>query len=347
MVKTAELNEFLKISGSIFDVRSPGEYAQGHIPGAYSLPLFTDEEHALIGTSYKLKGRKAAVLQGMHIVAPKFPFFIETIENVLREQATDIAKIHCWRGGMRSSSLAVFLEMAGFECITLCAGYKAFRRWTLDILKGPFRLHVVGGMTGCGKTDILHQLARLGAQILDLEALANHRGSSFGMLGMTAQPTNEQFENDIAYIASKINFSQPLWVENESRLIGSCKIPDALYLTMKSSPLFIVERPLKERLNQIQEGYWRQDTQMLIEGVNRLCKKFGGVKTREIIAAIENKNFRSATVSILEYYDQSYEYEMQKHRHQRPHHCFYGENYSAEEWARTLLSHESSALCNH
>ncbi|MBA3603308.1 MAG: tRNA 2-selenouridine(34) synthase MnmH [Parachlamydiaceae bacterium] len=339
-MKSVELHEFLQASGCIFDVRSPGEFAQGHLPGAFNLPLFSNEERTHIGTVYKQIGRKEAVLQGMALVAPKFPYLVESIENILKSHPfQDIAKIHCWRGGMRSSSLTMFLEMAGFKCITLKGGYKTFRRWVLKILEGPFKLNVLGGMTGCGKTSILQTMERLGAQVIDLEAIANHRGSSFGMIGMqNSQPSNEQFENAIAFKISSLDPSKHLWIENESRLIGNCKIPDSLYLAMKSSPLFVIERPLIERLNQIQEIYWTQDTKKLAESAKRLAKKLGGEKVADIIGAIEIGNLHSATLRILEYYDRTYQHEMLKHQLVRPQTILYAENFSDEAWASRLIN---------
>lgn len=339
-MKHAELDSFLQTPGCIFDVRSPGEFAQGHITGAHNLPLFSDEERTLIGTIYKKIGRKEAVLQGMTLAAPKFSYFIENVENILKEHSPDsFAKIHCWRGGMRSSSLAMFLEMAGFKCITLNGGYKTFRRWALKILEGPFKLNVLGGMTGCGKTAILQTMGHLGAQVLDLEDIANHRGSSFGKLGLVnSQPSNEQFENAIAFKISSLDPAKDIWVENESRLIGNCKIPDSLYLAMKSSPLFVIERPLEERLNQIQEMYWDEDTQKLIEGANRLAKKLGGLKTKDIIRAIEARDLHSATLGILEYYDRTYQHEVLKHQLTRPQKILYAENISDEAWAHRLIN---------
>jgi tRNA 2-selenouridine synthase len=339
-LKHAELDLFLQTPGCIFDVRSPGEFAQGHIPGAYNLPLFSDQERKIIGTLYKQIGRKEAVLQGMTLVAPKFPYFIENVENILKKHSPDgCAKIHCWRGGMRSTSLAMFLEMAGFKCVTLKGGYKTFRRWALKILEGPFRLNVLGGMTGCGKTAILQTMEHLGAQILDLEAIANHRGSSFGKLGMmNSQPSNEQFENAIASKIASLDSFKDVWIENESRLIGNCKIPDSLYLAMKSSPLFVIERPIEERLKQIQGMYWNQDTQKLIEGANRLAKKLGGLRMKDIIGAIENRDLHSATLSILEYYDRTYQHEMLKHQSARPQKILYEENSSDETWASRLIN---------
>lgn len=316
MVKTVDLISFLKAPGWIFDVRSPGEYTQGRIPMAHNLPLFSNAERVQVGTTYKRVGRKQAVLQGMEYAAPKFSFFVEETERILSTKGPQAraAKIHCWRGGMRSASIAMFLEMAGIETMTLQGGYKTFRRWVLQFLHSPLRLHVLGGMTGCGKTAILHSLKAKGAQILDLEALAGHRGSSFGMLGLPPQPTNEQFENEIAITLSQLDLSKPIWIEDESRLIGTCKVPDSIFFAMRSSPLYIIERSLEERIANLQQIYWNLPPNELIASTKRLNKKLGSLRTKEIIRAIESNDLSSATLQLLEYYDASYQHQMLKHQ---------------------------------
>lgn len=336
MTKFLELDTFLKIPGCILDVRSPGEFLQGRLPDAHNLPLFSNEERASVGTLYKQVGRKEAVILGMQFAAPKFAFFIEQIEKKLAAYPLGaLAKIHCWRGGMRSSSIAMLIEMAGIQSVTLQGGYKAYRRWVLQFLNQPLNLRVLGGMTGCGKTAILESLRQKGQQVLDLEKLACHRGSSFGMLGLSQQPSNEQFENDIAFTLSKFDLNKPIWIEDESRRIGTCKIPDSLYISMSSSPLYIIERPVEERLANIQHTYWTYGLDRLKKATERLCKKLGLERTKEIIFAIENNDFQTATLKILEYYDKSYLYGMQKHKRQS--FILKATNRSNEEWACDLI----------
>lgn len=336
MLKSIDLISFLKAPGCIFDVRSPGEYTQGRVPGAFSLPLFSNLERMHVGTTYKQVGRKQAVIEGMSYAAPKFGFFVEEVERILAGKApSGAAKIHCWRGGMRSSSVAMLLEMTGIETMTLQGGYKTFRRWALDFLNSPFKLRIVGGMTGCGKTTILHSLKAQGEQILDLEELAVHRGSSFGMLGLPPQPSNEQFENEIAMALAKFDLCKPIWIEDESRQIGACKIPDPLYVGICTSPLYLIERPLEERLANLQHTYWNQPRQELIAATQRLHKKLGSVRTREIIMAIEKNDLHTATLQLLNYYDASYRHQMQKHP--RLNYIFSKSNGSDDAWAATLI----------
>lgn len=336
MANSLELIEFLKTSGPIFDVRSPGEFAQGRLPAAHNLPLFTNDERSHVGTLYKQAGRKQAVLAGMSYAAPKFAFFVEEVEKAFSAfPSRGIAKIHCWRGGMRSGSIAMLLEMAGIPTVTLIGGYRTFRRWVLEALKGPYQLRVLGGMTGSGKTAILHSLKEQGAQVLDLEGYANHRGSSFGMIGMPQQPSNEQFENELGHQLSLFDPIKPIWVEDESRMIGCCKIPDPIFSAMKSAPLYLLQRSTEQRLREIQKTYWSQDPKALIDSTTRLTKKLGAIRGKEAITAIENNDLESATLILLEYYDKSYLKELQ--RHKRPYILLEDSNKTNASWATHLL----------
>ncbi len=160
------VDDFLTASGPILDVRSPGEYEQGHIPGAVSLPLFSNEERAQVGICYKQKSRDQAVELGFDIAGPKFADFIRTAKKLAPEK---MVRIHCWRGGMRSGAIAWVLNLAGFKTVTLIGGYKAFRQWVRRTVATPKPIILLGGMTGTAKTDILHALAQQGEQMLDLE----------------------------------------------------------------------------------------------------------------------------------------------------------------------------------
>jgi tRNA 2-selenouridine synthase len=190
MTQSLHPDEFFNIPGVILDVRSPAEYLQGHIPGAKSLPLLSDEERAKVGICYKQQGRETAVELGFEIVGPKCADFITQAKHLAPDK---IVRLYCWRGGMRSESMAWLLERAGFHVTLLTGGYKAFRRWGRSLFQIPQNIIILAGMTGTGKTEILKALAAKGEQILDLEQLANHRGSSYGSLGQLPQPTNEQF----------------------------------------------------------------------------------------------------------------------------------------------------------
>ncbi|MGE4332621.1 MAG: tRNA 2-selenouridine(34) synthase MnmH, partial [Macellibacteroides sp.] len=188
-------DDFLEQSktGIMIDVRSPSEFEAGHIPGARNLPLFSDNERAEIGTRYVQYGKDNAVERGLEIVGPKLAGFVKQAR--LWADGTPIY-MYCWRGGMRSGSMAWLFRTAGLTTYLLSGGYKAYRNSFAQLLEAhPWQLLILGGPTGCGKTEVLHQLQRMEQQVIDLEGLAHHKGSAFGSLGETAQPSTEQFTN--------------------------------------------------------------------------------------------------------------------------------------------------------
>ena len=309
MVRSLTVEQFLGAPGVILDVRSPGEYEQGHIPGAISFPLFTNEERARVGTCYKQQGREQAVELGFEIVGPKCASFIQQARELAPDRQI---RVHCWRGGMRSESVAWVLGMAGFQVSVLAGGYKAFRCWVLTTFETPKPILILGGMTGIGKTAVLAALADQGAQVLDLEHFANHRGSSYGNLGLPKQPTTEQFENLIAIQWSKFDAVQPIWIEAESRRIGICRIPDALFRQMDRSPVFEMIRPRPERLQILVDLYGTADRQELIAATERIRKRLGGLRTQEAIKCLVQDQLTEACDIILDYYDKTYTYDLHR-----------------------------------
>ena len=220
-----DVAEFLRESNTrvLLDVRSPGEYGQGHIPGALSFPLFTDAERALVGTCYKQNSREAALELGLELVGPKMAGSVREARTLAPHRRL---AVHCWRGGQRSGSMAWLFRQAGFDVVTLEGGYKNFRRYVLESFDDTgLQLMVVGGRTGSGKTQVLKELARLGEQIIDLEAIAHHKGSAFGSIGEPEQPTVEQFENDLFQALRMLDPQRRVWIENESRSIGRVYTP--------------------------------------------------------------------------------------------------------------------------
>ena len=232
----------------LIDVRSPSEYAKGHIPNATNLPLFSDEQRALIGTLYKQCGQPAAYDLGIKFVGPKLADFVKQARAFGEK-----LELYCARGGMRSASMGWLFANAGVECCIKEGGYKAYRRWIHGVLERGVTFKVLTGLTGSGKTEKLQKLAKCGENVLDLEGLANHRGSSFGMLGQDPQPSYEQFENLIGDRLS--NLCSPIWVEDESRMIGNCKIPDPIYDAIQKGELVVVEAPKQKRLQRLIEMY--------------------------------------------------------------------------------------------
>lgn len=311
MCKTVSIEEFLDQSGTFFDVRSPIEYHHAHIPGAHSLPLFSDPERAIVGTLYKKQGKEAALVEGLKFAGPKLALFAE---EALK--AKNGAKIYCFRGGMRSQSMGWLFGLTGVPCITLKGGYKAFRKTVLSTFEKSYHFKVVGGLTGSGKTAHLKQLHEQGEQTIDLESLAGHRGSAFGALGNLQQTSTEQFENHLAMQLRTQDPSRPIWIEDESRMIGTCKIPDAIYMQLASAPLHLLTTHFEARVERLVKEYGGFDKDALILATKKLTKKLGGAKTEIIIRAIEESELKTACSLLLEYYDATYTHHLEKTKRQ-------------------------------
>lgn len=305
MVNILEPADFLNLQAPLIDVRSPIEYGHAHIPQAESLPLFSDEERSAVGTCYKQSGAKPALLLGLSFAGPKLSSFAEAAMKLGPK-----VRLYCFRGGMRSSSMAWLFEQAGVEATTLKGGYKAFRGFALNSFKKPFRFQLLGGLTGSGKTALLKNLKIQGEQILDLEELAGHRGSAFGLLGYPPQCSTEQFENRIALALHEMDVARTIWVEDESRKIGICKIPDYLYEQMKMAPLYVMEVPFEERIERLIEYYGKYSTEDLTTSVLKLSKRLGGVRTKEVLHAIQQGSLATACALLLEYYDATYRFSL-------------------------------------
>jgi tRNA 2-selenouridine synthase len=300
------ITDFLNTAaGPILDVRAPAEYAQGHIPGALSLPLFTDEERARIGTTYKQVNPEKAVLLGLDFFGPKMRRMVEEAKKLAPGQEV---RLHCWRGGMRSGAVQWLLELGGLKVNLLDKGYKDYRHWALAEMARPRQLRVLGGYTGSGKTAVLHALAAQGEPVLDLEKLANHLGSSFGSLGQPPQPTQEQFENDLAAALAALPTDRPIWVEDESRTIGSLGIPNEFFAQMQAAPLLVLDVPREARVRYLAADYGRHDAGELASAVLRLRKRLGGLVTKEALGAIAENDMPRMVELVLAYYDKTYGY---------------------------------------
>lgn len=293
----------------MIDVRSPGEYVQGHIPGAYNLPLFSNEERAVIGTLYVQRGKEPAMKEGMEIVGRKFGSFIETVAGIAPGKKL---LIHCWRGGMRSESLAWFFGKLGYEVSLLEGGYKAYRRFIRDGFNRPANILLLGGMTGSGKTELLGKIAAQGQQAIDLEWLANHKGSAFGHLGQDEQPTTEQFENDLYALWSKLDFSKPVWLEHESNRIGKVFFPDTFYATMQKGILLKVDLPVEIRIQRLLNEYAHFDNSLLAASLLHIRMEMGTLQCKQALDALERGDYEEVARISLEYYDKTYTHALAK-----------------------------------
>jgi tRNA 2-selenouridine synthase len=314
LVNTFKINDLWKERNDrvILDVRTPAEYEKGHIPGALNLPLFSNEERAIVGTIYKQESPEKALLQGLDFVGTKMTDFIEKAKQVApRKQVA----IQCWRGGKRSSSMAWLLDLAGFDVKVLEGGYNAYKRFIQDKNQiESCNFIVLGGKTGSGKTHILKALKLAGEQVIDLESLANHKGSAFGWIGEAVQPTTEQFENDLFEQLFKLDFNKRIWLENESRNIGSVYLPDTIWQKMKNTPLINIEVSLKERVQILVEEYAQFSKEDLLAAFYKIKKRLGGQNLKEAENALNENNYYKAAEIALIYYDKSYQFLLENNK---------------------------------
>ncbi len=334
MIEKIGIEEFLELAKRhvVLDVRSPGEYLHACIPGAYSLPLFSDAERKIVGTAYKQQGREEAIKIGLDFFGVKMTNMVVEVEKLAKSgnqtqnsafevggQPADIIPnsqksipvlVHCWRGGMRSAGVAWLLDLYGFKVYVLDGGYKAFRNWVLQQFEVPYPFKVLGGYTGSGKTEVLQQLASKGESVVDLEGIACHRGSAFGSLGQPKQPSQEMFENNLAFALSSIHNTVPesgnIWVEDESRRIGDVNLPGALWNTIRRSPLHFLEIPFEQRLNFIVQQYGVFDKASLMNSIMRIQRRLGGVDTKKAIEFLADGNLPECFRILLRYYDKFY-----------------------------------------
>jgi tRNA 2-selenouridine synthase len=208
---------------------------------------------------------------------------------------------------MRSGAVAWLLDLYGFKVCQLVGGYKAYRNYVLQQFEKPISIKIIGGKTGTGKTFILHQLKNQQQNIIDLEGLAHHKGSSFGALNQPTQPTQEQFENYIAYYIQEADNAKPIFIEDESQRIGNVNIPSALWQQMRKAEVLYVDLPFEERLQHILEGYGNCEIEQLKDATSRIAKRLGGLEYKIIMQFLEEKNIEKAFYHLLQYYDREYE----------------------------------------
>tara|TARA_Y100000589_G_scaffold145358_1_gene139062 strand:- start:17828 stop:18877 length:1050 start_codon:yes stop_codon:yes gene_type:complete len=315
--KSLEIKEFRESRGLLIDVRSPDEYYKGNMPNSINIPLFNNDERAYIGKKYKNAGRRKAVIEGLKIVEKKIDKLLDDIINAEKEYSEIDTKtdknirnlrIYCARGGMRSFSVQWLFNKFKFQSITLKGGYKSYRKWVLNNFTNKKNITLIGGKTGTGKTNILKKMQSQYHQVIDLEFLANHRGSTFGGLGMGKQPSNEQFENLLAEQLEMFDLNKSIYVEAESGNIGKCRIPFEFFKQMKISPRIEIIKNKETRINELIKTYSIFPKEELKNSVNRISKRLGPQRTKKAIESIDSENWNSVCQSVLEYYDKCYEY---------------------------------------
>jgi tRNA 2-selenouridine synthase len=337
-----DIGRFLEIGQNcpILDVRSPDEYNRGHIPGARSLPLFSNEERSMVGTLYLQKGSKEAMLKGLELVGPKMKEFVLRASGLSRDG--ELA-LYCWRGGMRSNSMAWLFNTSGIKSHTLEGGYKAWRRHIHGFFGQPVpNLVVIGGMTGAGKTEILEEIERKGGQVVHLERLARHKGSVFGHLGMPAQPSTEQFENELYTSLSLLEPGRPVFVEDESLAIGQVFIPKSFFAQMSSARFLNIRVPFHERVKRLVQSYTWGESELLIAAISRIERRLGSEKTIQVKKFITERHMEKAVEIVLEYYDKVYTRSMGTHNRSEVH-DFSFTNENPDEIAKIILEKIKSA----
>lgn len=299
-------DEFLTLQQKgivVVDVRTPAEYKLGHIPQAFNIPLFSDEERIVVGTKYKQENKEAAMIQGLDYVGPKMSGFIKSLQRITQKKEV---LLHCWRGGHRSRSMAWLFELVGYTVYILDGGYKAYRNFLLESFSQKANLIILGGMTGSGKSDILKAILMLGHQIIDLESVAHHKGSAFGAIGQQEQPTPQQFENDLFAIWQSLDLSKAIWLEDESASIGKTSIPGPLFQQIRSSKVVKIEVDKDLRIERLVSEYAVFGKDELKMSVRKIEKRLGNLAMMDCLEAIDKGDFETAVNYILSYYDKAY-----------------------------------------
>jgi tRNA 2-selenouridine synthase len=248
-------------------------------------------------------GREAAILLGFDLVGNKWSGFIrQALETAPQQKIA----VHCWRGGMRSGAMAWALSLYGFDVYLLEGGYKSYRKWVHSQFETIYRLWILGGMTGSGKTKTLQELRALDEQVIDLEDLAQHRGSTYGTLNRLVQPTQEQFENNLAEQLKQLDPLRRIWVEDESITIGRRFIPTPFWNQMLEAGLIDLKVPLEQRIEALVEEYGQLDKDFLVECTERIKKRLGPEQTKNAVAAIREDRMSDFIRLIVVYYDKTY-----------------------------------------
>ena len=295
----------------VIDVRSPGEYAEDHIPGAINLPVLNDAERARVGTLYKQVSSFEAKKVGAALVSRNIAHHLE---SYLADKPKSYRPlVYCWRGGSRSGSLTHILQKIGFGATQLDGGYKAYRRHVIaELAKLPAQLtyRVVCGPTGSGKSRLLQALVEEGLQVLDLEVLAAHRGSLLGALPGQAQPTQKNFESAVWFALTQFDPARPVFVESESKKIGALRVPEALITSMRASPCVRLEVPLAARVQLLIEDYahyLNNDASAINSQLSRLVALRGNDTVQAWHELANRQAWDELVASLLEqHYDPAY-----------------------------------------
>ncbi|CAN5431521.1 tRNA 2-selenouridine(34) synthase MnmH [soil metagenome] len=301
----------------IIDVRSPCEFKAEYIPRALNVALLQDDERAIVGTAYAVEGEMVARRLALKIISPKIPDLVDRI--IEQKKPGQHIVIHCWRGGLRSETVASFLTVVGIDCWRLTGGFKAWRKTVIDDFardEYPFTSIVLHGRTGAGKSDLLCALDKSGAQVLNLEQLANHRGSVFGALGLDSQPTQKNFESEL-WLKLREFGEGPVFMEAESKKIGKIALPEFLFKRISTGRRVHVTGSVPYRVKRIVEEYAGKFNDELkseaVSAIQNLKVRLGAKRTDEIRELGLNGNLSQAIEALLtDYYDPMYDGHIQR-----------------------------------
>ena len=309
------VQEALSMPGAkLIDVRSESEYAEATIPGAINLPVLHDSERVQVGTAYRKQGADDAKLLGLDFVSPRLPQMVKQYQELSSKES---AVVFCWRGGMRSKSVCSFLEAAGMSVYRLAGGYKAYRRYVNEYLQEPLShsVVVIHGLTGVGKTEVLYELRKFCEPAVDLEGLANNRGSVFGQIGLKPQPSQKMFEGLLVKELDYWEQTGHIIVECESRRIGRIILPEVLANAMQSGIHILAYCPIEERIQRIKRiyaGNLDSSKEDLKTAIMSLGKRLGKKKVGELTEFIDRGCLDEVVeYLLLKYYDPLYKYPSQ------------------------------------
>ncbi|OYD09163.1 tRNA 2-selenouridine(34) synthase MnmH [Paludifilum halophilum] len=303
------------------DVRSPGEFLTATIPGAINVPLFNNEERARVGTVYKQKGREEAIQLGMELVSPKIPELVRQVRESSRDRTP---LFFCWRGGMRSQAMATFQDLMQLPALRLTGGYRAYRQYITSHLEHgrlQSKLIVLHGLTGVGKTAVLHGLEKCGAPVLDLEGMAGHRGSAFGDLG-EIQPHNQRtFDSLLFHKLERLKNEPYIFMEAESKRIGRVQMPPFLVRAKEEGIPVLLEASLSSRVQQILDTYLEgpEDPESfrghVIGAISRIERKLSPDKRKQLYRLAEERDYGPLVQILLQsYYDPLYRHSQNRYQ---------------------------------
>ena len=308
MARTTQFDPSLFETHCIIDARTPLEFQDDHLPGAINVPILTDAERVEIGTLYKQQGPQPARIRGLGLTCHRFPAIVATITEAAKGRPV---LVYCWRGGLRSESIALLLEMTGYPVVKLAGGYKSFRNIVTSFFASvslPVQLVVLHGMTGSGKTEFLQQLPSERYTTIDLEGLARHRGSAFGSLGLGEQPPQKRFETLLWDAFRKAPADRPIVVEGESKRIGRINLPGDLYEVMAAGTKVWCTVSVATRVKRLSAEYAREEyRQPMAEALERIRKKLGGEQYTELQHKLAAWDIPGIAQDLIEqYYDKLY-----------------------------------------